>query len=253
MELDAWTSGPSPADAARRKRLTIGYVVGAVTVAAALSFVTYSAHGQVFEHEDTIDVDLAKAPVVVAEVEPEPEPKRKKKKKKKKRKKRRAAGPPPKEVPDNVPEEADGDNPYGGDMDDLFEGDGDGGGTEVAQVVKRKPTKKKRKVSANLPAMVSFESERGRSTRATPVSRQAPSWSKDAVALAHTEGTTSVILRCVVQIDGSVRRCKVVKGHPALNGAALAAAQGWRFRPGTFDGKPQAQWYTVPFRIRIRS
>ncbi len=253
MELDAWTT-ENTADTARRKRLTIGYVVGAVTVAVALSFVTYSAHGQVFEPEDTIDVDLAKAPVIAAE-EPEPEPqhKPKKVKKKKKRKKRKTAGPPPKDVPDNVPSEADpGDNPYDGDMDELF--DGDDGGSRVASVVKvQKPKRKRKKVTANPVAKVSFVSERSKATRAVPVSRRRPAWTRDSVLAAHGAGVTSVVLRCVVKTNGTVGKCNVVQGHPALNAAAIAATRGWRFEPGTFGGKPQAQWYTVPFRIKIRS
>ena len=73
MKLDAWTEN-DVADTARRKRLTLGYAIGAVTVGAALTFITYSAHGQAFTPEETIDVSLAKAPVMEKAPEPESTP-----------------------------------------------------------------------------------------------------------------------------------------------------------------------------------
>jgi hypothetical protein len=60
MQLDAWTTDGNAADKARRKRLFTGYAVGAVTVTAALTLITLTAHGQVFEAEETIDVRWSK-------------------------------------------------------------------------------------------------------------------------------------------------------------------------------------------------
>jgi hypothetical protein len=58
MKLDAWTETGDAADAARRKRLTFGYGIGALAVGLSLSFVSFSAHGQMFEQEETIEVAL---------------------------------------------------------------------------------------------------------------------------------------------------------------------------------------------------
>ena len=252
MDLDAWTT-ENTVDTARRKRLTMGYAVGAVTVMAALSFITYNAHGKVFEPDDTIDVDLAKAPVLEVEPEPEPEPKQVKKKKKKRRKKRKTAGPPPKEVPDSVPDEADpSDNPYDGDMDDVF--DGEGGGDDAVKVVKAAPRpKKKKRVRDNRPARVRFVSERDQSSVAVAISQPRPSFSNSALLRAYEDGVRMLAYRCVVTTNGTLSRCKPISGHPDLDSTALSTLRTWRYKPATYAGKPVARWTTIRLPFRTRS
>jgi protein TonB len=251
MKLDDWTNQANPADAARRKRLTIGYLVGAGAVALGMTFITYSAHGRVFEQEETIDVSLAKAPVIDTELEAEPEstPAKETKKKRKRKSTRKLTGPP-KDIPDSVPEEMDPAkaNPYSGDMDDLFEAD-EGGGTAgpTRIAVNRKPTHKPKAEArrAPRPALVS---ERAKSSAPVAISRHAPKY-PEAAREQGVEAT--VVVRFVVGPNGSVQRVKIIKGHPLLDSAVTAAVRSWRFKPGTYEGHPVAMWRSARFPFRL--
>jgi TonB family protein len=65
------------------------------------------------------------------------------------------------------------------------------------------------------------------------------------------EGT--VTLDLYVSADGTVTKVMLShsSGFPALDEAATRAARGWRFIPGTDNGKPTAMWlqFSVPFKI----
>ena len=251
MKLDDWTNQANPADAARRKRLTIGYLVGAGAVALGMTFITYSAHGRVFEQEETIDVSLAKAPVIDTEpeVQPESTPPKQAKKRKKHKSRRKLTGPP-KDIPDTVPEEMDPAkaNPYEGDMDDLFDGDDGGGSAGPTRVaVNRKPARKaKTQVQrAPKPALVS---ERAKTSAPVAISRATPKY-PEAAREQGVEAT--VIVRFVVGPDGSVRRVKIIKGHPLLDSAVAAAVRSWRFKPGTYEGHPVSMWRSARFPFRL--
>jgi protein TonB len=253
MKLDDWTEQANPADAARRQRLTIGYLVGAGTVALAMSFLTYSAHGRVFEQEDTIDVSLAKAPVFdELEAEPETTPPKQATKKKRKRKHRRRLSGPPKGVPDTVPEEADpaSANPYEGDLDELFDAD-DGGGSPNANrlAINRKPARKAKPRVKPAPQPV-LVAERENSSAPVALARTFPKYPARARD-QHVEGT--VVVRFVVDANGSVRRVKIIKGHPLLNAAVVAAVRAWRYEPGTYEGRPIAMWRSARFPFRLSS
>jgi protein TonB len=246
MQLDAWTSSKNPADAARRKRLTIGYAVGAVTVGAALSFITYSAHGQVFEQEETIDVSLAEAPVIPDEPEPEPEPEPVKVQPKK-RKPGKLSMATPKGVPDGVPDEADpGGNPYDGDLDDAFDGEGGGGAPPPV----KKPVVVQKKAAPVAPAAPVFVSEKEHSTAPTPISQPRPGYPPDAKAEG-VEGT--VVVQFLVTAQGTVSDVRVVSGDSRLSGAVVEAVKRWRFQPGTFQGRPVPMWRSASFPFRLKT
>ncbi len=252
MKLDDWTNQANPADAARRKRLTIGYLVGAGAVALGMSLITYSAHGRVFEQEETIDVSLAKAPVIDTEIDVESESTPPKQVKKKKRKSRRKLSGPPKDIPDAVPDEADptNSNPYAGDVDDLFDGeDGDGSSGARRVAVNRKPVREVKSVvrRAPKPALVS---ERNKASAPVAISRHTPKY-PEAAREQGVEAT--VVVRFVVGPDGSVERVKIIKGHPLLDSAVTAAVRSWRFKPGTYDGHPVAMWRSARFPFRLSS
>jgi protein TonB len=69
--------------------------------------------------------------------------------------------------------------------------------------------------------------------------------------LAGMQGT--VVVKVLVDIDGSVARTEILKGvHPLLDRPALAAASKLRFRPGTQRGNPVACHVAVPFRFFLR-
>jgi len=254
MRLDEFTKQSNPADAARRKRLTIGYLVGAGAVALAMTFVTYSAQGRVFEEEETIDVSLAKAPVFDDEldVEPETTPAKPAVTKRKRKSKHRRVSGPPKEVPDSVPDEADPSdgNPYEGDLDELFEADGDGDGPATTRVAtNHKPARIARPKPRRAPELV-LVAEREKSKAPVAVARSFPKY-PEAARQRGVEAT--VLVRFVVAPDGSVRRIKIIKGHPLLNAAVRAAVQAWRFQPGTYDGHPVAMWRSARFPFRLSS
>lgn len=61
-----------------------------------------------------------------------------------------------------------------------------------------------------------------------------------------------LVLRVFVKEDGTVERVEVVTGiGPALDGAAVAAVQQWRFEPATQCGKPVAGVYTLARRFEL--
>jgi protein TonB len=43
----------------------------------------------------------------------------------------------------------------------------------------------------------------------------------------------------------------VIRGHPELNAAAVAAVTQWRFQPAIVDGKPVATWRAIPVKFSL--
>ena len=71
-----------------------------------------------------------------------------------------------------------------------------------------------------------------------PVHQERPRYTK-AGREARIEG--ELVLRAVVETDGTVHEVTVVKSLDAQHGldeAGIAAARKWRFTPGTLKGKP---------------
>ncbi len=245
MQLDAWTMSINATDKARRKRLTIGYAVGAATVATALTLITLTAHGQVFEAEETLDVSLVEPPVVMDEPEPDLQPEPPKIVPKKKSKKRKMSMAAPTDVPDGTPDEADpnGTNPYDGDLDDVFDGEGGGGPAAV------KPVVVKKKAPAAPPAFV-FVSEREHSTAPVALSQPRPPYPPDARSEG-VEGT--VVVQFLVQNDGSIGEVRVVRGDSRLGAAVVEAVKRWKYEPATFEGRPVPTWRTASFPFRLKT
>ncbi len=54
--------------------------------------------------------------------------------------------------------------------------------------------------------------------------------------MARIQGT--VVLAAVIGKDGTVQDLKVVRGHPLLVSAALAAVKDWRYQPTLLNGEP---------------
>lgn len=62
----------------------------------------------------------------------------------------------------------------------------------------------------------------------------------------------SVVVRFVVTETGDVSGATIVRGHPLLDAAVLAAVLRWKFRPATSQGRPVPFPKTVkiPFKLR---
>ena len=81
-----------------------------------------------------------------------------------------------------------------------------------------------------------------------PIHRPAPEYP----AWARDNGITGkVLLRVLVDQQGSVRRVAVVRGVEGLTEAAQDALRGWRFRPATNRGRPVAVWVEIPVEFRL--
>jgi TonB family protein len=65
--------------------------------------------------------------------------------------------------------------------------------------------------------------------------------------------TGVVLLRVFVNAEGTVEntRLELSSGYQALDDAALRAAMGFRFNPGTISGEPSAMWAKVPVRFAL--
>lgn len=67
----------------------------------------------------------------------------------------------------------------------------------------------------------------------------------------HAQGTTMLLV--LIGADGQPlkTRIKQSSGYKSLDQAALAAAQKWRFKPKTIDGKPKKVWAQIPVAFRL--
>src|SRR5262245_34867940 len=75
-----------------------------------------------------------------------------------------------------------------------------------------------------------------------------PEWPQAALQAGLT-GT--VVLECVVGVDGHVQSAKVRSGYRSLAEAATAAVRKWQYTPTEIDGKavPVIMTITVNFRL----
>lgn len=80
-------------------------------------------------------------------------------------------------------------------------------------------------------------------------SNAAPAYPDDARGKG-VEGL--VILKVVVEADGSVGAIKVMKGDEPFVASALRAVKSWRYQPAVVEGRPAAVYRIVkiPFRIK---
>ena len=71
----------------------------------------------------------------------------------------------------------------------------------------------------------------------------------DAAREHGIQGT--VMVATLVRADGTVGATLVIRGHPELNAAAVAAVTQWRFQPAIVDGKPVATWRAIPVKFSL--
>jgi TonB family protein len=85
-----------------------------------------------------------------------------------------------------------------------------------------------------------------------PVHEEKPQYTKEAMA-AGIQG--SVLLNVVVQKDGTVGQVDIARSLDKMYGldeSAIKAARGWRFEPGTKDGKAVAVLVTIELTFTLR-
>lgn len=81
------------------------------------------------------------------------------------------------------------------------------------------------------------------------VVKPAPTYPEDA-RKEKVEGT--VIVRAMIEKDGTVSSAEVVKGvHPSLDRATVETIQTWRFEPALLNGQPVATQYHLTIRYRL--
>lgn len=81
-----------------------------------------------------------------------------------------------------------------------------------------------------------------------PLTRPAPRYPE----WARENGITgTVLLRALVDREGSVRRVSVVRGVEGLTEAAREALVRWTFRPASAVGRPVAVWVEIPVEFRL--
>jgi len=70
---------------------------------------------------------------------------------------------------------------------------------------------------------------------------------------ARTTGQEAkVVLKLVVELDGSVGRIQVLKGEEPFVSAALAVVKSWRYQPATLEGTPLAVFKIVNITFSLR-
>jgi protein TonB len=65
----------------------------------------------------------------------------------------------------------------------------------------------------------------------------------DIARASRVEGL--VIIEAIIGVDGRVRNARVLRSHPLLDAAALAAVRAWEYTPTLLNGKPTAVLMTV--------
>jgi protein TonB len=63
------------------------------------------------------------------------------------------------------------------------------------------------------------------------------------------EGT--MLVECVVEVDGSVRACKVLRSLPFMDRAVISNLEQRRYRPATLGGQPLAVQYTFAVKFKL--
>jgi protein TonB len=66
---------------------------------------------------------------------------------------------------------------------------------------------------------------------------------------AHVEGT--MLVQCVITTEGTLEGCRVLKSLPFMDQPVLAALARQRYTPVTFQGRPVAVRYVMPFKFKL--
>lgn len=86
-------------------------------------------------------------------------------------------------------------------------------------------------------------------TRPELISKVDPEYTKEARD-ANVQGL--ILTKCVIGTDGSLKRCKIVKGLPLMDQQVLSALTHWRYSPVYYQGKAVQVEYVIPVRLVAR-
>jgi protein TonB len=67
-------------------------------------------------------------------------------------------------------------------------------------------------------------------------------------AYEHNVGGIALV-KCIIELDGSVSQCRIVKGLPYMNEAILGSVSRWRYTPVLYKGHPQRVEMVIPVRV----
>jgi protein TonB len=80
----------------------------------------------------------------------------------------------------------------------------------------------------------------------TLVSKAPLTWTREA--FEHNIGGIALV-RCIIELDGSVSHCRMRKRLPNMDEAILSSVSKWRYTPVLFKGRPQRVEIIIPIRI----
>ncbi len=61
-----------------------------------------------------------------------------------------------------------------------------------------------------------------------------------------------VVVKVLISTKGDVEKVEVVKSHPMLDDAAIAAARQFKFKPGKQRDRFVKVWMTIPFTFKLK-
>ncbi|NMO15855.1 energy transducer TonB [Pyxidicoccus fallax] len=85
-------------------------------------------------------------------------------------------------------------------------------------------------------------------TRPEKISGPQPEYTREALE-ARVAGT--MIVKCVVTVEGRVERCRIIKPLPHMERAVLDALTSSRYKPVTFQGRPVQVDYTFTLNFKL--
>ncbi len=86
-------------------------------------------------------------------------------------------------------------------------------------------------------------------TRATILARTEPAYTENA---RNRRVTGTVILRCILAADGTVKHPLIIEGLPdGLTEASIAAVQRIKFTPALLDGKPVSTFVQIEYHFHL--
>lgn len=83
-------------------------------------------------------------------------------------------------------------------------------------------------------------------SRPTRLKGRDPEFTREALE-ARVSGR--MIVKCTINIDGSLENCRIIKPLPHMEQAVLAALKTWKMTPVTFQGRPVRVDYVINIQL----